>query len=668
LSEEFSLSNLLDTLNPQQREAVVESEGRVLVLAGAGSGKTKVLMSRIAYLIAAKSIEPSQILGLTFTNKAAEEMRERLSKLIGSSAAKKVTLCTFHSFCLKMLREFAPYLGYTRRFSLYHEQDVRRLMQQIIRDELSHEGELPSLAPTWTRLDMARQLGIEPIEMECQEEIWHHHFCQKVYIRLKQALRAYNAMDFNSLIELSVELLEEHPTVSTLIKHRYRYVMIDEYQDTNPIQDRLAKLLASHNNLCVVGDDDQSIYGWRGGQVRNILDFEAGAKIKLEQNYRSTNLILQAANHVIAHNKERYAKTLWSQKGEGKPLEVFHAPNETQEAEAVIGRLMRLKEREGLKWKDFAILYRSNALARTFESLLVRYSWQDGAHGVWRKGVPYEVFGGESFYECREVRDIVAYIRLILNHQDNEAFLRVINQPRRGIGEATLDQLTKIQRQQGGVLYHYLAKAREDNHYSVSIRTSMSNFLILIENSMKMFSENSLSSSIEYLVEAINYNKAIDEEVKSEVMRDLKKKNIKQLIDSARDFETNERNLSGLDLAADFISCSQLDPANWAARKDRKADAIHLMTFHSAKGLEFPAVFLVGLEDHILPHERSVEQTGVEEERRLFYVAITRAQKDLTMSMATTRERFGKTQASKPSRFLFDIPSRLLKITKWNDY
>lgn len=666
MQEGICLDKLLSSLNPQQLEAVRISQGRLLVLAGAGSGKTKVLMSRIAYLIAAGGVDPCHILGLTFTNKAAEEMRERLAVLIGASSSKKVTLCTFHSFCLRLLREFATRLGYTRRFTLYHEHDVKRLIQQIVRDELSHEGELPSLGPTWARIDTARQLGIQPIDLPLTEEVWHHEFCQKVYQRLKQALRAYDAMDFNGLLEFSVELLEKDEFVRQQLLARYHYVMIDEYQDTNPIQDRLAKLIAGHGNLCVVGDDDQSIYGWRGGQVRNILEFDAPHVIKLEQNYRSTNTILQAANHVISHNTERYSKTLWSQKGNGQPLEVFHAPTELQEAEAVLRRLVKLKEQEGLKWKDFAILYRSNALARSFESILIRYSWQDGPTGPWRKGIPYEVFGGESFFDCREVRDIVGYLRLIANRCDAQALLRVINQPRRGIGEVTLDLLTSKHRQQGGQLFEYLYQAVQDSTYSKSVRESIQGFIDLIDRCETRFRYESLCSSLQWLVEAIGYEKAIQEEVKSETMRELKRQNIKQFIASAKEFEEQNPSITGLDAVVEFIGCSQLDPANWNARQDRRADAVHLMTFHSAKGLEFPCVFLVGIEDHILPHERSLEQTGIEEERRLFYVALTRAQKHLHISMATARERFGKQQASKPSRFLFDIPQQLMRITRWD--
>jgi DNA helicase-2/ATP-dependent DNA helicase PcrA len=670
----MDLETLLQGLNNPQRQAVTTTEGRVLVLAGAGSGKTKVLMSRIAYLIATGKTPPEKILGLTFTNKAAHEMRERLALLIGAGQAKRVTLCTFHSFCLKWLRQEAHRLGFTRRFSLYHEHDVRRLIQQMIREELEHEGQLPSIAPTLERIDKARQLGLKPRELPPSEEIWHHEFCDRLFERLQQAFRAYDAMDFNALIEYCVDLAENNEEARQSLLERFRYVMIDEYQDTNPIQDLLAKLLAGHGNLCVVGDDDQSIYGWRGGQVRNILEFEADAVIKLEQNYRSSGLILKAANEVIAKNTQRFQKTLWSNHEGQDKLEVFHAPGENQEAKAVVERLVKLKSEKGYKWRDFAILYRSNALARAFESALIQQVWQENPEGAvdgaWRRGIPYEVFGGDSFYDCREVRDLVAYMRLVCNPKDMEAALRVINQPRRGIGEATVDALTSPIRKTGGTLFEQIEQSIRLGQFNHPITESLKSFAHTMEMSKERFSQFPLADSMRWLLEVIDYEKAIKEEVKSETMRELKRKNLEQLIQSAQAFEKEcqiERpQLNGLDLVTEFISSAQVDPGSSFSGKNRREDAVHLMTFHSAKGLEFPAVYLVGLEDHILPHERSMQDTGLEEERRLFYVALTRAKRYLTLSMSTVRERYGKPQASQPSRFLFDIPQDIMRITRFD--
>ena len=667
----MDIQALLQGLNKPQKQAVMTTQGRVLVLAGAGSGKTKVLMTRIAYLIATAQTSPEKILGLTFTNKAAHEMRERLALMVGPEMAKKVTLSTFHSFCLKWLRQEAHRLGFTRRFSLYHEHDIRRLLQQMIREEIEHEGVLPSIAPTIERIDKARQLGIKPRDLPMGEEVWHHELCDRLFERLQQAFRAYDAMDFNALIEYCVELAENNEEARQSLFERFHYVMIDEYQDTNPVQDRLAKLLAGHGNLCVVGDDDQSIYGWRGGQVRNILDFPAEHTIKLEQNYRSTPIILRAANDVIAKNTERFNKTLWSEQVGEEKIGVFHAPSESQEAQAVIERLIDLKNTHGYKWRDFAILYRSNALARSFESALIQHSWQDGQAGPWKRGIPYEVFGGDSFYDCREVRDAVAYLRLICNPRDMEAALRVINQPRRGIGEATLDALTTPIRKNGGTLHDQIHLAIDEGHFNASITKSLQSFSHLMETARERFSTYPIADSLQWLVEAVGYEKAIQEEVKSETMRDLKRKNLEQFIKSARDFEDEAKkdlahSITGLDLVSEFITTSQLEPSSSFGGKNRREDAVHLMTFHSAKGLEFPAVYLVGLEDHILPHERSVLATGIEEERRLFYVALTRAKKHLTLSMSTLRERYGKPQASAPSRFLFDIPQEVMHITRYD--
>lgn len=663
---------LLKGLNDPQKQAVTTTQGRVLVLAGAGSGKTKVLMSRIAYIIATGQAKPEKILGLTFTNKAAHEMRERLGLLIGSEIAKKVTLCTFHSFCLRWLRMEAHRLGFTRRFSLYHEHDVRRLLQQMIREELKHEGSLPSIAPTVERIDKARQLGLKPRDLPPGEEAWHHEFCDKLFERLQQAFRAYDAMDFNALIEYCVELVENNEEARQSLLDRFHYVMIDEYQDTNPIQDRLAKLLAGHGNLCVVGDDDQSIYGWRGGQVRNILDFEAEHVIKLEQNYRSSKIILHAANEVIAKNTERFQKTLWSNHESVEKIEIFHAPGESQEARAVVERLVDLRKLHGYKWRDFAVLYRSNALARAFESALLQQTWQDGDTGPWRRGIPYEVFGGDSFYDCREVKDVVAYLRLICNPKDMEAALRVINQPRRGIGEATVDALTQPVRKGEGTLHEQIQLSINQERFNGPITSSLRNFTEILEKARERFSQFPLSDSVRWLLEVINYEKAIQEEVKSEMMRDLKRKNLEQLIQSAKQFEEqaqtdeNRLGLAGLDLVSEFIASSELEPSSNFGGKNRREDAVHLMTFHSSKGLEFPAVYLVGLEDHILPHERSMQDTGLEEERRLFYVALTRAKRHLTLSMSALRERYGKPQASQPSRFLFDIPQDILRVTRYD--
>ena len=383
-------------LNDQQREAVLAVSGRLLILAGAGTGKTRVLTLRMCHLIENHNIHPKHILGLTFTNKAAAEMKQRMSALVAPQLAKQVTLCTFHSFCIQILREEIERLGYTSEFTLYREADVQRLVSHIARDMLEREKELPSLAATIAVISQAKNKGLQAEQIKNTGSDWHDQFAGTVYRRLQDSMRAYNAVDFDDLILLTVNLFEKHPDVLNRYQELYKYIMIDEYQDTNPIQYRLAELLsAKYNNLCVVGDDDQSIYGWRGAEVRNILEFDKAAVIKLEQNYRSTNTILRAANAVINKNRSRYPKVLWSTKGEGEPIELFYAPKDSDEAEAVVFRLVKMKESKGLRWKDFAILHSANALSRAFETALLKYTWDE--RGQWMRGIPYQIFGGVEF-------------------------------------------------------------------------------------------------------------------------------------------------------------------------------------------------------------------------------------------------------------------------------
>lgn len=662
----------LDLLNPNQKRAAKLVDGRVLILAGAGSGKTRVLTMRMAYLIRHLGVSPKSILGLTFTNKAAAEMRHRLATFVEPQAAKQVVLCTFHSFCMQVLRQDIDRLGYTTKFSLYDEQDVQRLINMIVRDILQHEGELPSLASTLNAIRQAKNKGLAPESIQGTESSWHDSFAQDVYRRLQSSMRAYNAVDFDHLLGLTVELFERFPDVLDRYQERFRYIMIDEYQDTNPIQYRLASLLSSkYHNLCVVGDDDQSIYGWRGADVKNILEFENATLIKLEQNYRSTNTILKAANAVIDHNQQRHRKVLWSDKGEGKPIEVFHTPTEVDEAQAVVKRIVKMKETLGLRWRDFAILYRSNALSRQFEMTLMKETWKMGDR--WVQGIPYEIFGGVEFYERREVKDLCAYLRLILNPADQEALLRIINQPRRGIGEDSLDVLTAYNRQEQRPLWEVIEEvARREGQAAHLIQhgkavKGIEEFVRIINEAKERFERGNLAENLKWLIEQVDYQKAIKEEVKSQQMRDFKWENVQEFVSSLVEFEQQAQanpEMSG-SLEA-FIGNLSLDNKMMQSTKDsRDEDKVNLLTFHSSKGLEFPVCFLVGMEDHIIPHEKSLKETGLEEERRLMYVAITRAQQHLNISMAKQRKRMGKEMSSRPSRFLFEIPKELLHMTDW---
>ena len=646
---------LSSTLNPEQIQATRAVHGRILVLAGAGSGKTSVLTARIAHLINSGSCQPDQILGLTFTNKAAGEMRERVAKQVSKQAAKLVTLCTFHSFCMAVLRAEIEKLGYTKNFSLYDEGDIRRMITNLAKESLEHEKDLPSLGSTMEWIREAK-MGTK---MEVGDS-WHEQFSSELFAKFESAMRAYNAVDFDSLLTLTVELFEKFPEVLEKYQDRFPFILIDEFQDTNPIQNRLAELLCEkHGNLFVVGDDDQSIYGWRGAKVEYILDFPADQVIKLEQNYRSTPTILLGANAVIGKNKQRHGKNLWTNNNDSGPIEVFHAPTADDEADSVLDRILRIREERGLKWKDFAILYRSNALARNFEKKLMQKAWKKD--GEWARGIPYEIFGGTELYSRAEIKDLMAYLRLIVNHNDTEALLRIINFPRRGISEKTLTTLTEFQRKENLLLWKLLEDIAQGNHpLSNELSSQGVNGIKNFMQVLKGADFSSLHLGLQDLIDQLGYKKAVTDEVKSDKMKKFKKENIESCVQILKEYEEGVENPS----LTDFLSSTMLNQSK--RKKNRnKGDHISLMTFHSAKGLEYPVCFLIGIEDHLVPHQKSVEEVGLDEERRLFYVAMTRAQERLIISMAQKRERFGKVEISTPSRFLHDIPGELLKATSY---
>lgn len=634
-------------LNPQQQQAVRSTEGRILILAGAGSGKTSVLTHRIVYLIDQLKICPSSILGLTFTNKAAEEMRKRVSHMIPIEKAKKLTLCTFHGFCMQVLRKEIERLGYTRQFTLYDEKDVRRLINYLAREELQHEGPLPSLNSTLEQLSIARQ------KCKSVEKLQTDPLTKKLYAQLQTTLRACNAVDFDHLLYLVVQLFENHKDVLEKYQNKYLYIMIDEYQDTNPVQYQLADLLSQkHQNLCVVGDDDQAIYTWRGADVKNILNFPATLTIKLEQNYRSTSTILGAANQVISHNRERHTKQLWSTLGEGEKIEIFHAPTENDEAQTVVQKLTWYHQQHNIPWNEMAILYRSNLLSRPFEIALLHTSYKNGQ--FWKKGIPYQIIGGTEFIERSEIKDLIAYLRVVANPLDQEALLRVINVPRRGISDAVLDRLTQINRKENKTLLEVLQNIDSIPDISERAKKGIKNFLAILHESREAFSRLPLIDAIHSLIQSVNYQKAIDEEVKTEKIKNFKWENINAFIQSSRDYST----------LTDFIDGLSLEPLNFQ-RKNPLDEGVNLLTFHSAKGLEFKVCFLVGIEDQIIPHEKSLLEGKLEEERRLFYVALTRAKQFLHLTMARSRIKHGKASSPTPSRFLFEISKDHLKVVHW---
>ncbi|MEX0962143.1 MAG: UvrD-helicase domain-containing protein [Simkaniaceae bacterium] len=650
----------LHTLNKEQLKAVHATEGRLLVLAGAGSGKTSVLTMRMAHLISSGKALPENILGLTFTNKAAKEMKQRLGELIGASLSRKVMLCTFHSFCMYILRLEIEALGYTKNFSLYDERDIKRLITHLARESLEHESELPSLTPT---IDQIKQAKTQGAFSKKETPNWHDSFSEELFHKLQTSMRAHNAVDFDSLLTLTVELFETFPQVLEKYQKRFRYIMIDEYQDTNPIQYQLAQAIASgSNNLCVVGDDDQSIYGWRGASIENILNFKADQTIKLEQNYRSTTSILEAANRVISKNENRHEKRLWTSKNRTTPIEIFHAPDEEEEVKSVVNRMLKIRQEMNLKWSDFAILYRSNTLARPFESALLKTMWQK--EDRWIRGIPYQIFGGTEMTEKSEVKDVLAYMRVLANPLDQEALLRIINFPRRGISDKTLDELRKLSKEGQKPLFTILTEIKEgvfsnEAHLTRHALKGITSFITQFDLAKQNLNKYSLSKAFTQFMETIEIKKAVQDEVKSDKMKTFKGENIDFCLELLKSYEEETSSPS----LPDFVSSTLLDQSKFQGKKKEHKDSVSLMTFHSAKGLEFPVCFLIALEDHLIPHEKSLKESGIEEERRLFYVAITRAKEHLILSMAQKRDRFGKASASAPSRFLYDIPKSLLNIT-----
>ncbi len=651
-------------LNAQQQEAVKATEGRVLVLAGAGSGKTSVLTHRIAYLISKMNVEPHSILGLTFTNKAAGEMRGRLKNMIDPKLAKKVVLSTFHSFCCRVLRKEIHHLGYTVNFTIYDESDRRRLLKHAVRDHLNHEGELPSLESIHQAIAQAKNRGVPP------EEITDNALTQELYKLLEVSMRAYNAIDFDSLLSLVVTLFEKFPEILQKYQEEFRYLLIDEYQDTNQIQYKIASLLSSrHNNLFVVGDDDQSIYGFRGAEIKHILEFESEKIIKLQQNYRSTSTILHAANQVIRNNKERHEKELISNQDHGEKIQVFHAPTDEEEAKAVAERILYLHNERHYDWSDIAILYRSNNLARAFEIALMETTWKRGDE--WIRGIPYDVYGGLDMAHRSEIKDLIAYLKVCANPKDQESLLRIINVPRRGISNQALDLITQYCRQKKLHLcetLEHLVFSPEDHEelcaaLSKPAKKGITTLISILNDAQDKFKHTSLREALKEFIEAIDYQKAIKEEVKSDKVRLFKWENVLSTIDLIDSYEKERKDAGEEASLSDFLSHTLLDPS-LSDRKNKKQNGnrVSIMTFHGSKGLEFDACFLTCLEDNLLPHEKSDTPQGLEEERRLFYVALTRAKKQLTLSMARKRKRLGKEVLTTPSRFLFEIPQDLIQI------
>ena len=656
----------LDTLNDPQREAVLTTEGPLLVLAGAGSGKTRVLTFRIARLIE-QGVYPWQILAITFTNKAAAEMRERLAGLVGGSS-RGMWVSTFHSMCVRMLRADADKLGFTQSFTIYDTDDLKRLYKEIMA-ELDIDPKRYPVNSLMNRISQAKNELIVPRDFSVQATDPVGKVAARVYERLQERLRAANAFDFDDLLVYAYLLLKNHPEVLAAYQDRFRYIMVDEYQDTNHAQYEITMLLAAgHKNIMVVGDDDQSIYSWRGADLRNILEFEndfpEAHTVKLEQNYRSVGNILAAANAVIANNQHRKQKKLFTASGDGEKINVYMATDERDEGRWIAGEIEK-KSREGMSYDDMAVFYRTNAQSRMLEDMLLR------------AGVPYRIVGGTRFFDRAEIRDVMAYLTLVVNPADDIAAKRVINVPRRGIGKTSVERIEQFAREMDMPFLEAAELLIVDPDTRAAARKSVAEFVTLIKTARSY--EGRLRRVIETIVDDSGLIGALQAENTDEARGRVE--NIKEFLSVVDEFSDTHgdddamydapsgegaegepvRVLRG-DSLADFIEWVRL-----RTDLDTMADdghAVTLMTVHSSKGLEFDCVFVAGMEESLFPHMNSVgDGAAVEEERRLAYVAITRARKLLYLTCAQQRQIFGQTSANPTSRFINEIPAELRRVS-----
>ena len=639
--------SLLNDLNPVQQKAVLETEGPLLVFAGAGSGKTRVLTYRIAYLIEEKGVQPWNIFAVTFTNKAADEMRERVERLLGKSA-KGTWVSTFHSACARILRQHIERLGFKRNFVIYDGQDQERHLKTIMK-ELNLDFKMFPPRAIQSGLDQLKNEGITPDQYSPNPYNIFQKRLALVYQRYQEDLRRNNALDFGDLLTFVTVLFRRFPEVLGSYQELCRYVLVDEFQDTNLIQYQLIRqMVEAHRNICVVGDDDQSIYRWRGAEVGNILNFEKDFPetkiITLEQNYRSTQNILQAANYVVRKNRYRKEKKLWTENPEGELLTFYVAEDETDEARFIVQKIMELiSTGESIRaYRDMAVFYRINAQSRAMEDELVKHR------------IPYTVVGGMKFYERKEIKDVLAYLKLMNNPSDGLSLKRIINVPTRGIGEKTIEKIESFSREKGLPLYEGLRQAIGEDWLTPGAKAKMKEFIQLIEELRKDLGSLTLSQLTLTLLAKTEYLQRLKEEGTDEAFS--KMENIDELINVMMGLEQGEEKVS-LESFLDKVSLvTDVD------LYEDKGNRVSLMTLHCAKGLEFPIVFIVGIEEGLLPHYRRGEEIeDMEEERRLFYVGMTRAKKRLFLSRAEKRSTFGVGRANLPSRFLDELPMELMQ-------
>ena len=639
-----SMNSLLTGLNKEQQQAVQHTEGPLLILAGAGSGKTKVLTVRIAHLLA-QGVNPYEILAITFTNKAAKEMKSRVEGLVGD-VANRIWLSTFHSFCAKFLRfEIDSFLGYNSNFTIYDTSDSQAVIKAALK-ALNLDDKYYPVGAMIAAISDAKNKLLFASDFRKQARDFYQQKVADVYEYYERELRKNNALDFDDLLLVAVKLLQSNATVLDKYSHRFRYVMIDEYQDTNHAQYLLAKLLASHwKNIAVVGDADQSIYAWRGADIQNILDFEKDypncTSIKLEQNYRSTKIILDAANAVINNNEGRPEKNLWTDKIEGAKIQHFTAQSEHEEAAFIGDTIAKKHDIHDVPYGDMAILYRTNAQSRVLEEALIK------------RALPYTMVGGTKFYDRKEIKDVLAYLRVLYNPFDDLSLLRIINVPKRSIGATTVAKLQDYAREKGTSLFMTLTQLHLIDSIKGKTKEKLEEFGILIFTLVSEMEDKTVLDILESILDRTGYLAQLEES--TDPQDQARAENIGELLSVAKDFQ--DTNPSGT--VEDFLE--QVALVNDVDSFEQEEAKVTLMTLHAAKGLEFPIVFLCGLEEGLFPHSRTLmNPEEIEEERRLAYVGITRAEKELYISNATTRTVFGRTSSYLPSRFIDEIPEELV--------
>ena len=638
------MNSLLTGLNKEQQQAVQHTEGPLLILAGAGSGKTKVLTVRIAHLLA-QGVNPYEILAITFTNKAAKEMKSRVEGLVGD-VANRIWLSTFHSFCAKFLRfELNNFLGYNSNFTIYDTSDSQAVIKAALK-ALNLDDKYYPVGAMIGAISDAKNKLLFASDFRKQARDFYQEKVADVYEYYERELRKNNALDFDDLLLVAVKLLQSNEAVLDKYSKRFRYVMIDEYQDTNHAQYLLAKLLASHwKNIAVVGDADQSIYAWRGADIQNILDFEKDypncTSIKLEQNYRSTKIILDAANAVIENNEGRPKKNLWTDKTEGAKIQHFTAQSEHEEAAFIGDTIAKKHDIHGVPYGDMAILYRTNAQSRVLEEALIK------------RALPYTMVGGTKFYDRKEIKDVLAYLRVLYNPFDDLSLLRIINVPKRSIGATTVAKLQDYARANGTSLFMTLTQLHLVDTIKGKTKEKLEEFGILIFTLVAEMEDKTVLDILESILDRTGYLAQLEES--TDPQDQARAENIGELLSVAKDFQ--DTNPTGT--VEDFLE--QVALVNDVDSFEQEESKVTLMTLHAAKGLEFPIVFLGGLEEGLFPHSRTLmNPEEIEEERRLAYVGITRAEKELYISNATTRTVFGRTSSYLPSRFIDEIPEELV--------